>query len=563
MENEYTAKEMRRFLEDMSGKVDLARVVDPIECRILDIREDGTVIRNQKCYGIWNSERKCLNCSSAVACRTGCCQTKDERFRDQLYHIESNPVSLKLPDGSVYEAVVELVTVEPENGKEANDREAENEGGTAARHLAHHDGLTGVMNADAFYELARERIRNCPDLSWMMITGNIMHFHLINMLFGVQKGNEVLLRTSFMLREAAERADGMCGRIGSDQFALLIPRSSYREEDLLNIVRVLSEDFNSGIYTFCIHFGVYAVDDPGIPVSVMCGRANTALRTIRDDRTHIVAHFNDNILKKLLFEQQVIGSFEEALRDGQFQMYLQPLVGEDGRVIGAEALSRWCRPDGTVLLPGDFIEILEDAGLIQKLDLHIWELAVRQLSLWKETELRNLSISVNMSAKDFYSIDVYKTLTALLDRYGVSSSQLRLEITETALLVDPEKSDEIVSRLREKGFLVEIDDFGKGFSSLSLLKNIQADVLKIDMSFLREIRDRERSRVILKAVIDLAAALNMKVITEGVETFRQFEALSSMGCRLFQGYYFSRPIPIGEFEEFFRCSLESGPVLQR
>jgi EAL domain-containing protein (putative c-di-GMP-specific phosphodiesterase class I) len=153
-----------------------------------------------------------------------------------------------------------------------------------------------------------------------------------------------------------------------------------------------------------------------------------------------------------------------------------------------------------------------------------------------------------MSAKDFYSIDVYEVLTGLVDRYGVDSRMLRLEITETALLVDPEKSDAVVSKLRNRGFLVEIDDFGKGFSSLSLLKNIRADVLKIDMGFLREIRDDERSRIILRSVICLAEALGMDVITEGVETEQQLKALSEMGCSHFQGYYFSKPIPAEEFE---------------
>ena len=202
-------------------------------------------------------------------------------------------------------------------------------------------------------------------------------------------------------------------------------------------------------------------------------------------------------------------------------------------------------------MPGEFIETLENAGLIQKLDLHIWELAVRQLSAWKDTDKQDLTISVNMSAKDFFSIDVCGALAKLVEQYGVDSRRLRLEITETALLVEPDKSNAIVSRLREMGFLVEIDDFGKGYSSLSLLKNIKADVLKIDMGFLREIVDVERSKAILKSVIDLADALGMDVITEGVETRQQLDALSDMGCSHFQGYYFSRPIPIAEFEQRF------------
>lgn len=549
--SEHSVREMRALLAELSGQYDLARVVDPIECRILDLREDGKLGAGERCYGIWNAEQRCINCTSAVACRTGCHQKKIEHFQDQVYSIQSNPVSLRLDDGTVYDAVLELVEIGAETERAANDREAENVGARAAHYLAQHDRLTGVLNAEAFYELARERVGSGPEQTWVMVSGNIMSFRLANTLYGVTRGNEILVRTAALLREIAEDGGGLCGRLGGDQFALLLPEEAYREERLLSVARRLSEDFNSGVYTLCIHFGVYRVDDASVPVSVMCGRANSALRTIREDLGRTVAYFNDEISKKLLFEQMVIGGFEEALADGQFQMYLQPLVGKQGDAVGAEALVRWHRPDGTVLMPGDFIETLENAGLIQKLDRYIWEQAAKQLGAWKGTEREHLTISVNMSAKDFYSIDVYAVLTGLTEQYGIDSRMLRLEITETALLVEPDKSDAIVSSLRERGFVVEIDDFGKGYSSLSLLKNIRADVLKIDMSFLREIRDRERSRIILKSVIDLADSLGMDVITEGVETEQQLNALSEMGCSHFQGYYFSRPIPVREFERAF------------
>ena len=545
---EYTIEEMRSLLKEMSGQYDLARVVDPVECRIIEFRDDGTISMDERCYGIWNSDQRCLNCSSALACRTGCHQRKTESFQDSIYQIQSNPITLKLSDGSRYGAVVELVNVEKETGREANDRAAENVGDRAAHFLAHHDSLTRVLNADAFYELSRETIRNSPETGWVMITGNIMNFRLINTLFGDMRGNEVLVKTASMLREISEESGGLCGRLGGDQFALLIPGKMYEEETLKNTAQVLSESFRSGIYTFCIHFGVYEIDDPSVPVSVMCGRSNSALRTIREDMTQTVARFSDSVLQKMIFEQQVIGGFEDALKNGEFRMYLQPLVGKEGDVTGAEALARWHRPDGTVIMPGDFIETLEKAGLIQKLDMYIWELAVKQLGLWKETENRDLTISVNVSAKDFFRVDVYDVLTELIERYEVDSSRLRLEITETALLVEPEKSSEIVSRLRRRGFLVEIDDFGKGYSSLSLLKNIRADILKIDMSFLHEITEKERSRTILRSIISLAFALGMDVIAEGVETELQLRALSDMGCSHFQGFFFSRPIPADEFE---------------
>ena len=544
---EYTVEEMKTFLSEMSGKYDLARVVDPVECRILDFQDDGKLTMNESCYGIWNAEQKCINCSSAMACRTGCHQEKAEHFQDQDYFIQSNPVKLKLADGSLFEAVVELVNIK-NSCVAAHNREEENVGTRASHYLAHHDSLTNVLNADAFYELSREMVKNRPEMPWVMITSNIMNFHLINALFGVVRGNEVLVRTAYLLRGISEDARGLCGRLGGDQFAMLIPQEKYREDALLEIAHDLTDLYSSGMFTFCIHFGVYMIDDATIPVSVMCGRANAALRTIRGDMTRNLAVFNDTLRQKILLEQKVIAGFEEALKTEQFKMYLQPQVGKDGRAFGAEALVRWQRPDGSIMMPGDFIETLENAGLIHKLDMYMWEHAVRQLSIWKGTANGHLALSVNMSAKDFYSIDVYDVLTKLVDAYGVDCRLLRLEITETALLAEPEKSMAVVARLRQRGFLVEIDDFGSGYSSLSLLKNIQADLLKIDMGFLREIRDKERSRIILRSVIDLAGSLGMDVITEGVETEQQLRALSDMGCYSFQGYYFSRPIPLEEFE---------------
>ena len=550
---EYTAQEMRAFLNNVSGMYDLARVVDPIECRILDIGKDGTISRKERCYGIWNANQKCVNCTSAQACRTGCHHEKAEYFNDQLYHIQSNPVRLRLPDGGAYDAVVELVSIEKENtnARTANDRAAENKNNRAALYQAQHDSLTKVLNPNAFYELSREMIGKNPKLPWIMVTSNIMDFRLVNTLFGAQRGNEMIVRNAALLQRIALMSNGLCGRIGGDQFALLIPKGMYQEALLTGAAQELKEEFSSGLYTFCIHFGVYEVNDTSLPISVMCDRANTALRTIRDNPRETVARFDETMMRKSLFEQEIISGFEKALAEGQFRMYLQPLVTGEGRVVGAEALARWQRPDGAVITPGEFIGTLEHAGLIHRLDRYIWECAVKKLAEWTGTDRENLTISVNMSAKDFYSEDVYQVLTDLTERYGVPCGRLRVEITETALLEDPDSSNAVIAKLRQAGFVVEIDDFGKGFSSLGLLKDIQADVLKIDMSLLREIENKPRSRTILESIVRMAESLQMNVVAEGVETESQLRSLEAMGCRLFQGYYFSCPVTAEEFEQRF------------
>ena len=548
---EFTVDEMKTHLDQLSGTYDLARVVDPIECRILELHDDGSISMNKKCYGIWNADRKCVNCTSSVACRTGCHQEKSEQFDNRIFDIQSDPITLMMQNGEAFPAVMELVSIRKEGSSDpsANDREAENRGHSAAEFLALHDHLTKVLSAGPFYEKARELLDEKAGLSWVMISADIMSFRLINTLFGVTKGNEVLVKTAAGLDGIASGAGGICGRLGGDKFALLMPESAYSASALEDIAEELSGSFSSGIFTFCVHFGIYSIDDPSLPVSVMYGRANSALRTIRDDITRITACYDDEMLRRTLFEQEIISGFEDALGSGQFRMYLQPLVSDSGRIFGAEALARWIREDGSVVMPGEFIETLENAGLIHQLDRHIWELAVKQLREWQGTSMEDMTISVNMSAKDFYSMDIYDVLTELIERYDVDSSRLRLEITETALLEEPEKSGMIVSDLQSRGFIVEIDDFGKGHSSLSLLKNIHADVLKIDMSLLNEIESDDRSRIILGSVIDMAGLLGMEVISEGIETVRQLESLRSMGCGNFQGFYFSPHVPVGEFEK--------------
>lgn len=548
---EYTVREMTSYLREMSGSYDLARVVDPIECRVLELGKDGQISMKENCYGIWHADQRCVNCSSALACRTGCHHEKDEKFEDKVFHIQSNPVRLRLPDGGAYQAVVELVTIgtDTESAQQANDRAAENADGSADRYQARHDSFTRLLNEDAFYGAAREAILEKPDSLWVMITANIQDFRLVNTLFGEQRGNEVIAQTAAVLRQIAEQAGGLCGRLGGDRFGLLVPRAGFREETLTSAADALSSAFSSGLYTFRIHFGVYEMEDASIPVSVMCDRANTALRTIRDDLKKTVARFDHEMMQRSLFEQEIISGFEGALASGQFHMYLQPLVEENGRVFGAEALARWHRPDGSIVNPEAFIEALESAGLIHRLDAYMWECAVRQLALWSEAGENELVISVNMSAMDFYSMDVYSVLTGLIQKYHADSGRLRIEITETALLEDPALSGAIVSELRGQGFLVEIDDFGKGHSSLMLLKDIQADVLKIDMSLLRQIETEPRDRIILESVIRMARSLGMELIAEGVETEEQLRMLCSMGCRCFQGYYYSRPLPAEKFQE--------------
>ena len=547
---EYDVKEMKALLASMSGMYDLARVVDPIECRVLEFGDDGSISMQKSCYGIWNSEQKCVNCSSAIACKTGCHQEKSELFKDNLYKIHSNPIRLKLLDGTFYDAVIELVNIRnaAEETGIINDRESENK---SIHRRTLFDSLTGILKSDAFFEQAREMLSENKYSSWKIVMSDIKDYRFFSSLFGEEKCNEMLLKIAELLKEIADSGAGICSRLYRDRFAVLIPSENYKEEAFTKVTKAITDLFNTGVYTVRIQFGVYDITNIGIPITVMCDRANMALRKLNSNYQGNIAYFDDEIMQKGINEQRIISGFDTALTEGRIQMYLQPLMGGDGRPFGAEALARWFDSDGNLISPAVFIEILENAGLIYKLDEYIWEQAVKQLDRWKNTEKNKLTISVNISAKDFYSIDVYKVLTDLTKNYNVNHDKLRLEITESTLIENKESIYPVISKLQKSGFLVEIDDFGKGYSSLSLLKDINADILKIDMCFLHEIENEKRSRIILKSIIAMAKELEIQVITEGVETELQMKSLTDMGCNHFQGFYFSKPVPVEEFETMY------------
>lgn len=347
--------------------------------------------------------------------------------------------------------------------------------------------------------------------------------------------------------------DIIYGRTGGDKFAVCIPKSKFNEQTFINAIRTMGRTFNNDLYHLHIYIGVYEITDINEDISIMCDKANLAIKTLYDNYDKSIAYYNDTIFNDTIIEKQLVGDFEKALDEKQFCMYLQPQMTSDGQILGAEALVRWQHPKRGLIFPGDFIEVFERTGLIYRLDKFVWELAVKKLAQWQKDGLNSLYISVNISTKDFYYMDVYKTITSLVEKYHIIPSTLKLEITETALMTGASGELDIIQQFRQYGFQVEIDDFGSGYSSLNTLKDIDVDVIKIDMGFLRTTKpDRlKKSMSILNTIIALTKTLGLTVITEGVETKEQVAELTQMGCKVYQGYYFSKPIPIKQFEDTY------------
>ena len=420
------------------------------------------------------------------------------------------------------------------------------------RYLATHDPLTGLYNRDSFYEKAAKYIQRFHDRELLMVCTDVKDFKMINDIFGTHNGDLVLKYVAQVLRE---KIKGVLtyGRISNDIFGMLILKSDFDAEMLALREREVFATSMEEISTIPLinYVGVYEIVEPDIPVSVMCDRARMAIATIKGDYYKRVAYYDNELRENLVNKQELINDLRHAISDGQIKMYLQPQMSAEQKLLGAEALMRWEHPVKGRIMPGEFIPIFEENGLISEVDKHIWETACKQLRDWKERGINDIYISVNISPRDFYFLDIFEIFKELSEKYKINPGSLKLEITETAMVMDFKRQLEFVSKLRNMGFAVEMDDFGSGYSSLNMLKDINVDVLKIDMAFLKKAEDEERSRKILQMIILLAKQLGMPVITEGVETEAQVKFLTEMGCEIFQGYYFGKPMPVEEFEQKF------------
>lgn len=415
------------------------------------------------------------------------------------------------------------------------------------------DELTEICNLEQLNKKAN-RLKKC-DRPICVIYSDIAEFKLINELFGREKGNEILQRQAEQIKMYAGR-DCLYGRVGEDHFVTIIEQNQFHEESLYACSRELQQVLADSIYNVRVYFGIYKTDCLEESLESMCDKAALAIDSIKGNTQETVAYYNEEMLENALQRKKVVDEFEEALKSGEFQMYLQPQISAvSGKLRGAEALVRRVKSDGTMVPPMEFVPIYEKSGLICQMDRCIWEQAAKKLGEWK-AEGKDMKISVNISPKDFYYINVYQVFRDLVKKYDITPQNLNIEITETAIMSDVPNLQEELKQLQQCGFTVEIDDFGSGYSSLNTLKDIDVDVLKIDMGFLRETENKDKSRIILNSVMKMAKEIGMPVITEGVETIEQVHMLTKMGCDTFQGYYFSKPISVGEFEQRYMFGEE-------
>jgi diguanylate cyclase (GGDEF)-like protein len=424
------------------------------------------------------------------------------------------------------------------------------------------DVLTGLYNRKTFVDQATLLLKNKPAGSYVMISLDLNNFKIINDRYGHAAGDKTLrLLGEELLRYRHNDENIVVAHDVADAFLLLLPNKAGLREELLMVAKKAEHKLGVPLQVTG-RLGVFVIDDPSLDVNLMIDRAMLAQISLKGRSETSLALYDETMRQQLLEEQQLTDDMEKALAEKQFQVWFQPQYDYDtGTLIGAEALVRWQHPQKGLLPPGKFIPLFERNGFISKLDAFVWEESCRYLQLWhRDTGKTTIPVSVNMSRVDIYNPELCEHLRQLVQKYGLTPSQLKLEITESAYVENSAQLIKAVSQLHALGFSVEMDDFGSGFSSLNMLKTVPVDILKLDMRFLEE-GNEERGGNILSSVIRMAHWLKLPVVAEGVETQTQADYLKSLNCALMQGYYFAKPMPAAEFTKLLEHSHISQPHL--
>ena len=410
------------------------------------------------------------------------------------------------------------------------------------------DALTGLYNRDYFLEYATAMRHEREGVPMDAIVVNIDQFHSINALSGRDFGDQVLRVLGNEIRMVAEGRGGLAGRFGADRFDVF----SLHEDDYQAIYARLQEKLESVSPNASIRLrmGVLPSQTQLEPIQ-MFDMARTACNMARGNSIEHLIIFDESVRLRELHEQRLMNDLRRALDGFEFEVHYQPkfdIQAEPPRLVSAEALIRWRHLELGMLPPDDFIPLFERNGAIKEIDKLAWAQAARQVASWRAEFDLTLPVSVNLSRIDVFDPALEDTLDGILLMNGLEHDALKLEVTESTYMENADQLTAVVERLRHKGYTIEMDDFGSGYSSLNMLSDIEIDVVKIDRAFISAIESDERKARLVELILGIAKTLGMDVIAEGVETQEQLELLRALGCRYVQGYYFSPPLHPSDFE---------------
>ncbi|MBQ2581931.1 MAG: EAL domain-containing protein [Ruminococcus sp.] len=423
-------------------------------------------------------------------------------------------------------------------------------------HETERDELTGLFNKQFFFKYGKRLDEQNGFMPMDALVIDINRFHLVNELYGRNYGDKLLQQIGGSLHELVSRTGGLACRSGSNSFCVYLPHSDDLRESLNAHIAKLDE--LTGDKKISIRLGVYSDDGSELDMQQRFDCASLACAKLRGSYFTNYEFYDETLHNKEIHSERLINDMDMALEQKQFKVFFQPkynICGDKPVLASAEALVRWSHHEFGMVSPGEFISLFEDNGLIQKLDHYVWNEAAAQIKRWKDTLGVTIPVSVNVSRVDVFDPMLESILDKILENNGITSSELLLEITESAYTDNSQQIIDTVKGLRDKGFCIEMDDFGSGYSSLNMLTSLPIDALKLDMKFIRNICTDKKACRLVGIMIEIARLLEVPVIAEGVETKEQMMLLKELGCDIIQGYYFSKPLPPEEFEKLIRDTL--------
>ena len=413
------------------------------------------------------------------------------------------------------------------------------------------DSLTGLTTKRYFYEYITEYDNYNPDAEMDAIAINIKKFHTFNEMFGRRFGDNLLVRVAKTLKKLMEQYEGIVSRVESDTFYVYIASHDNYKEIIFNALEEATITFGND-YHVDFKVGVSRKVNKELSIEKRFDDALRALRMNDDSLKSTIVVYDKQMHDKELFNEKLVLEFEKSIKDNQFHLYLQPkmdITKKEPRLTSAEALVRWIHPEYGIISPGVFVPLFENNGLVQQLDSFIWNEAAKQIRKWKDEYGVSIPISINVSRVDLFNEHLVDDLLDIVNKNGIAINELYLEVTESAVVSDTTQIMKNVNQLKDRGFIIEMDDFGTGYSSLNMVSALPLDALKIDMSFIRNILSSEKDKKMVEIILQIAKLLNAKTIAEGVESLEQVKILKRMGVDIIQGYYFSKPLPVDEFNE--------------
>ena len=431
--------------------------------------------------------------------------------------------------------------------------------------MVEYDELTGLLNRKGFCKRVVRALQKdeagARAGGYAVVCFDVERFKVINDVFGVEEGNRLLRYIAEIISQKAKPGD-IFGRAGADQFVIFTKNTgSALEEKIERLIKNISE-YDVSISVSC-NVGIYITGESRISVDNMIDRAVLAQADIKGSYAQKYNYYSEDLRKDMLSEQEIVGVMETALVQEQFVVYYQPQYNHStGMLVGAEALVRWKHPERGLISPGVFIPIFENNGFINKIDFYVFSQVCKFLRKCADNGLHLVPVSINFSRYDVFQVDFVDRLEDIRKRHRVDAKYLRVEITESTAMGTGRHINEVIQKLHKCGYMVEMDDFGSGYSSLNVLKDIELDIIKLDMLFLEENAESNRGGTIVSSMIRMAKWLGIPVIAEGVETVKQADFLRSIGCDYIQGYLYSRPIPEEEYEEKLRCNRVGATVPQ-